>query len=105
MCSRDMGADHVFAWPQAHIAVMGAEGAVKLLYADEIKRAEDKEAFIAKKADEYNENFGNPYIAAERGYVDAVINPETRPRIAYALHMLENKSEKRPNRKHGNIPV
>ncbi len=106
MCSRDMGADHVFAWPQAHIAVMGAEGAVKLLYADEIKKAENKDEFIAKKANEYNENFGNPYIAAERGYVDAVINPEeTRPRIAYALHMLKNKSESRPKRKHGNIPL
>ncbi|HOO96526.1 MAG TPA: acyl-CoA carboxylase subunit beta [Caldisericia bacterium] len=106
MCSRDMGADHVFAWPQAHIAVMGAEGAVKLLYSDEIKKAENMDEFIAKKAAEYNENYGNPYIAAERGYVDAVINPEeTRPRIAYALHMLKNKSEHRPKRKHGNIPV
>jgi methylmalonyl-CoA decarboxylase subunit alpha len=106
MCSRDMGADHVFAWPQAHIAVMGAEGAVKLLYSDEIRKADDKEAFIAKKAEEYNENYGNPYIAAERGYIDAVINPEeTRPRIAYALHMLGNKTESRPKRKHGNIPL
>ncbi len=106
MCSRDMGADQVFAWPQASIAVMGADGAVQLLFGEELKNSADPHALAAEKIDEYEENFCNPYVAARRGYVDAVINPEfTRPYLAQALHMLKTKKESLPHKKHGNMPL
>lgn len=106
MCSRDMGADQVFAWPQASIAVMGADGAVQLLFGDELKKSSDPKALAAQKVEEYEDNFCNPYVAARRGYIDAVINPEfTRPYIAQALHMLSTKKEHLPQRKHGNVPL
>lgn len=98
MCSRNLGADMVFAWPMAEIAVLGADGAVNIIF----RHAEDKEA----KKKEYIEQFQNPYRAAEHGYVDCIIEPkETRPRIINALAMLYSKREERPSKKHGNIPL
>jgi acetyl-CoA carboxylase carboxyltransferase component len=106
MCSSDLGADCVFAWPTAEIAVMGAEGASRIIFRKEIDAAEDSEAKFREKVAEYEELFANPYKAAERGYITAVIQPrESRARIIEALAMLRNKRELRPARKHGNIPV
>ncbi|MBT8334816.1 MAG: methylmalonyl-CoA carboxyltransferase, partial [Deltaproteobacteria bacterium] len=106
MCSRDLGSDYVLAWPAAEIAVMGAEGAANIIFRKEIKAAEDPTAKREEKIQEYRELFSNPYKAAERGYVDAVVAPrETRLRIIKALEMLQTKRENRPGKKHGNIPV
>ncbi len=106
MCSRHLGADAVFAYPQAEIAVMGAEGAANIIFRKEIKKAEDPEKFRAEKIKEYREQFANPYKAAERGYVDDIINPEdTRKIIANTLEFLKSKSEELPSKKHGNIPL
>jgi acetyl-CoA carboxylase carboxyltransferase component len=100
MCSRHLGADQVFAWPTAEIAVMGAEGAVNVLYRNEAPEER------RKKAQAYEQELYNPYIAAQRGYVDEVIRPaETRERLATALEALAGKSESLPPRKHGNIPL
>lgn len=101
MCSRDLGADQVIAWPSAEIAVMGPAGAANIIFKDE-KSAEDR----AEKTDEYIHNFANPYKAAEHGFVDIVIEPkETRPAIVNALNMLATKRQTRPAKKHGNIPL
>lgn len=106
MCSRHLGSDIVLAWPTAEIAVMGAEGAANIIFRKEIKSASDQKAKQEEKIQEYRELFSNPYVAASRGYVDAIIPPrETRPRIIRALEMLKNKQESRPWKKHGNIPV
>jgi acetyl-CoA carboxylase carboxyltransferase component len=106
MCSRHLGADMAFAWPTAQIAVMGAEGAANIIHAREINGADDPVAKRKEKIDEYNEQFSNPYCAAARGYVDAVIQPsETRPRLIDALEAMATKREMRPAKKHGNIPV
>ncbi|MFO8010050.1 MAG: carboxyl transferase domain-containing protein [Dehalococcoidia bacterium] len=106
MCSKALGADLTFAWPTAEIAVMGAQGAIPILYGKEIKKAEDPEAVRAQKLDEYKDALYNPYIAAARGLVDEVIMPsESRPRIINAFEMLDTKREVRPPKKHGNIPV
>jgi acetyl-CoA carboxylase carboxyltransferase component len=106
MCSKHLGADFVMAWPTAEIAVMGAEGATNIIHRKEIKGAEDPAAKRAEKIEEYREQFSNPYVAASRGYVDAVILPrETRPRIIRALEALKDKQENRPWKKHGNIPM
>jgi acetyl-CoA carboxylase carboxyltransferase component len=106
MCSKHLGADMAFAWPSAEIAVMGAEGAANIIHAKELKAADDPVAKRKEKIDEYNEKFSNPYCAAARGYVDAVIQPsETRPRLIDALEALATKRELRPAKKHGNIPV
>jgi acetyl-CoA carboxylase carboxyltransferase component len=106
MCSRDLGADMAFAWPTAEIAVMGAQGAANIIHRKEIQEAEDKEAKRREKIKEYEDLFSNPYCAASRGFVDAVIVPsETRPRLIDALEVLCNKRELRPPKKHGNIPV
>jgi acetyl-CoA carboxylase carboxyltransferase component len=106
MCSKHLGADMAFAWPTAQIAVMGAEGAANIIHAREIKGANDPVAMRKEKIDQYNEKFSNPYCAAARGYVDAVIQPrETRPRLIDALEALATKRELRPAKKHGNIPV
>nr|MBP7322390.1 methylmalonyl-CoA carboxyltransferase [Deltaproteobacteria bacterium] len=106
MCSKHLGADLVLAWPTAEIAVMGAEGAANVIFRKEINDAADSEAKRNEKVGQYREQFSNPYIAAARGYVDAVIPPrETRQRIIRALSALENKQETRPWKKHGNIPV
>ncbi|MDK2855579.1 MAG: methylmalonyl-CoA decarboxylase subunit alpha [Bacillota bacterium] len=106
MCSRDLGADQVFAWPGAEIAVMGPEGAANIIFRKEIENSADPQATREEKINEYRERFANPYIAAARGYLDDVIDPaETRPRLACALEALASKRESRPAKKHGNIPV
>ncbi len=106
MCSRHLGADFVFSWPAAEIAVMGAEGAANIIHRREIKGADDPKARREEKISEYRKLFSNPYIAASRGYVDAVIRPsDTRPSLISALEALVNKRETRPPKKHGNIPV
>lgn len=107
MSSRHLGADMVFAWPTAEIAVMGAKGAVEVLssYRKEIKEAQDKEAKTQEKIDEYEQAFNIPYIAAQRGYIDEVILPsETRQRLIDALEVMASKNETLPPKKHGNIP-
>jgi acetyl-CoA carboxylase carboxyltransferase component len=106
MCSRHLGADFVFSWPAAEIAVMGAEGAANIIHRREIKEADDPKAKRAEKIKEYQDLFSNPYIAASRGYVDAVIQPrDTRASLISALEAIVNKRETRPPKKHGNIPV
>jgi len=106
MCSKDLGADMAFAWPTAEIAVMGAAGAANIIHRKEIKEASDSDAKRQEKIVEYNDLFSNPYIAASRGYIDAVILPsETRPRLIDALEALCTKRETRPPKKHGNIPM
>ncbi|MFK5952116.1 MAG: carboxyl transferase domain-containing protein [Desulfobacterium sp.] len=106
MCSKHLGADMAFAWPSAQIAVMGAEGAANIIHAREIKGAEDPVAKRKEKIEEYEALFSNPYCAASRGFVDAVIRPaETRMRLIDALEALGTKRETRPAKKHGNIPV
>lgn len=106
MCSRDLGADQVLAWPTAEIAVMGAEGAANIIFRKEIESADNPVEKRAEKIAEYRERFATPYVAAERGFVDQVIEPrETRPRLANALEMLTTKRESRPAKKHGNIPL
>jgi acetyl-CoA carboxylase carboxyltransferase component len=106
MCSRDLGADMAFAWPTAEIAVMGASGAANVIHRKEIKSAEDPEAKRLEKIQEYEEIFSNPYRAANRGYIDSIIQPrQTRPRLIAALEMLKTKREARSPKKHGNIPM
>jgi acetyl-CoA carboxylase carboxyltransferase component len=106
MNSKHLRADVSFAWPSAEIAVMGAEGAVNIVSRKEIQAADDPETRRQELIGEYEERFNNPYIAAERGYVDDVIQPsETRVRLIQSLHMLETKREAVPPRKHGNIPL
>ena len=106
MCSKDLGADMAFAWPTAEIAVMGAAGAANIIHRKEIQSAEDSAAKRQEKITEYEDLFSNPYNAATRGYIDAVIAPsETRPRLIDALEALCNKRETRPPKKHGNIPM
>ncbi len=106
MCGRSMGADRVAAWPSAEIAVMGAEGAVNVLYRQEIAAAEDPAAMRRAKIEEYTANFSNPYVAAARGMVDDVIEPaDTRAYVALSLEVLRSKREIRPAKKHGLIPL
>ncbi|NLY19060.1 MAG: methylmalonyl-CoA carboxyltransferase, partial [Clostridiaceae bacterium] len=106
MNSKHLGADVVFAWPTAEIAVMGPEGAANIIFRKDIAKADDPVAFRTEKIREYRDKFSNPYVAASRGYVDDVIEPsETRIRIASALEMLNSKRETRPAKKHGNIPL
>ena len=106
MCSKSMGADQVFAWPAAEIAVMGAEGAANIIGRERIQGADDPEAERRQLIREYEDSFANPYWAAGRGYVDAVIKPcETRASVLAALTMLRNKREDRPAKKHGCIPL
>jgi len=106
MASKHLGADVNYAWPTAEIAVMGPQGAVNLLYSDELEAADDTEALRQELIDEYREEFANPYTAADRGYLDDVIEPtETRPRLVQDLEMLRSKREDGPDRKHGNIPL
>ena len=104
--SKAIGADLVFAWPNAEIAVMGAAGAANIIHAGEIAKSSDPEATRAAKIEEYKEKFANPYVAASRGMVDDVIDPrETRIKLIQALDMLSTKHEDRPYKKHGNIPL
>jgi len=106
MCSKDLGADFAFAWPTAEIAVMGSGGAANIIHRKEIKQSEDSAAKRAEKISEYETLFSNPYCAAERGYIDAVIRPsETRPRLIDALEIMCAKREVKPPKKHGNIPM
>jgi propionyl-CoA carboxylase beta chain len=106
MGSKHLRTDINFAWPTAEIAVMGAEGAVNIVYRRELSAATDKETARAAKTQEFRERFANPFVAAERGYIDDVIEPhETRPKVIKALRMLENKVDTMPRKKHGNIPL
>jgi acetyl-CoA/propionyl-CoA carboxylase carboxyl transferase subunit len=106
MNSKHLRADISYAWPTAEIAVMGPEGAVNIVFRHELERADDKDAKRTELITEYEQKFANPYLAADRGYVDDVIDPsETRPRLIKALRMLETKREAVPGRKHGNIPL
>ena len=108
MCSKHLGADVVFAWPTAEIAVMGPEGAIEIVFRREIVDAENPEEMREKLIQEYREKFANPYIAASLGYVDKIINPnDTRDQVIKALKELENKglTEGRPRIKHANIPL
>ena len=106
MNSKHIGADFNYAWPTAEIAVMGPKGAAEIIFKNEIKAAEDKEAKLQEKVDEYTEAFANPYKAAARGFVDEVINPEnTRIKLIKAFKILEGKVVKLPRKKHGNIPL
>jgi acetyl-CoA carboxylase carboxyltransferase component len=106
MSSRHLGADMVFSWPMAEIAVMGAQGAANIIFRKEIADAEDKIAKRAEMIKIYEDEFNNPYVAASRGYVDAIIRPsETRARLIDALEILCTKSESLPPKKHGNIPM
>ena len=106
MNSRALRADAVYAWPTAEIAVMGASGAVNVIHRREIAEADDEDERRAELIEEYEARFNNPYLAAERGYVDEIIQPrETRPRLIRALDMLRNKREAMPPKKHGNIPL
>ena len=106
MCSRDLGADQVIAWPTAEIAVMGSQGAANIIFRKEIAKADNPEKVRQEKIDEFQLKFSNPYEAAKRGYVDMVIDPrETRPRLITTFEMLSTKRESRPAKKHGNFPV
>lgn len=106
MNSKHIGADLNFAWPTAEIAVMGAKGAAEIIFKREIAEAEDPEAKLQEKIDEYTSKFANPYRAAHRGFVDEVIMPsKTREKLIRAYKMLENKVDKLPRKKHGNIPL
>lgn len=106
MNSKHIGADMVFAWPSAEIAVMGPDGAANIIFRKDIAAADDPITERQNKISEYTEKFANPYVAAARGYVDDVIEPDsTRPRIISALEMLMSKRETRPAKKHGNIPL
>jgi acetyl-CoA carboxylase carboxyltransferase component len=106
MSSRHLGADMAFAWPSAEIAVMGAEGAANIIHRKEINAAANPKAKRVEKIKEYEDLFSNPYVAAGRGYIDAVIQPsETRPRLIDALEIMCTKRELRPPKKHGNIPM
>jgi propionyl-CoA carboxylase beta chain len=102
-------ADVNYAWPTAEIAVMGPEGAVDVVYKSEISKITDpkqREEARKKKIDEFRDRFANPYVAADRGFVDAVISPrETRKKLIQALEMLDTKRDKNPPKKHGNIPL
>lgn len=104
--SKSIGADLVFAWPNAEIAVMGPQGAANVIFARDIAASAEPEATRAAKIEEYREKFANPYVAAARGMVDDVIDPrETRIKLIQALEMMKTKKEDRPKKKHGNIPL
>ncbi|MCF7913154.1 MAG: acyl-CoA carboxylase subunit beta [Candidatus Cloacimonetes bacterium] len=106
MNSREMGADLVYAWPTAEIAVMGPAGAVEIVFNKEVAAAQDAAEMAKTKENEYREKFANPYVAASKGYIDDVIEPaQTRFRIIRALEMLATKRETNPPKKHGNIPL
>jgi len=106
MSSRDLGADRVFAWPTAEVAVMGAEGAVEIIFRKEMEQAQDKAACRAELIEKYRSTFASPYVAAGRRLVDDIIEPaNTRMRLAQALEYLETKREHRPPKKHGLIPL
>jgi len=106
MCSKHIRADFNVAWPTAEIAVMGPEGAVNILYRRELAAADDSASRRRDLVTEYSERYANPYIAAERGYIDDVISPaDTRAVICRSLDILASKREELPRRKHGNVPL
>jgi propionyl-CoA carboxylase beta chain len=106
MGSKYLGSDINFAWPSAEIAVMGAQGAVNILHRKEIAEAKDVDATRKELVDDYTEKFSNPYLAAERGTIDSVIEPEeSRQYITKAFRTLKTKRDILPARKHGNIPL
>ncbi len=106
MNSKTIGADMVFAWPSAEIAVMGPDGAANIIFKKDITASENPAETRKEKIAEYRDKFSNPYVAAARGYIDDVIEPsETRAKIVMALEMLNTKRENRPAKKHGNIPL
>jgi acetyl-CoA carboxylase carboxyltransferase component len=106
MNSKSIGADLAFAWPTAELAVMGPQGAVEIVYRKEIAEAADPVTKRAELVEEYTEKFCNPYVAAERGFVDEVIDPaDTRRYLCAGLDMLSSKREELPQRKHGNVPL
>jgi len=106
MNSKHIGADMNYAWPSAEIAVMGAKGASEIIFRNEIKAADDPAAKLAEKEAEYAAKFADPYRAATRGFVDEVIEPnQTRQKLIRAFKMLENKVDKLPRKKHGNLPL
>lgn len=106
LSSKQIRGDLNFAWPTAEIAVMGPEGAINIIYRRDLKNAKDPEALRQKLVTEYRERFANPYVAAARGYIDDVIEPrETRPKLITGLELIENKRDKLPSKKHGNIPL
>src|SRR5574341_2157401 len=106
MNSKHVRGDLNYAWPTAEIAVMGADGAVNIIYRDESANAADPEAMRQKLIQEYREHFANPYVAAGRGYIDDVIEPrQTRAKLIAGLEMLQNKRDTNPPKKHGNIPL
>jgi propionyl-CoA carboxylase beta chain len=106
MSSKHLRGDINLAWPGAEIAVMGPDGAVSIVFRREMEKANNPEQRKADLVAEYREKIANPYIAAERGYLDDIIEPsETRPRLINALEMLQNKRETNPSKKHGNIPL
>jgi len=108
MSSKHIRTDANFAWPTAEIAVMGPEGAVNIVYKRELERAPEagRERLRQEKVAEFRERFANPYVAAERGYIDAVIEPsQTRAKLITALRSLETKRDTNPKKKHGNIPL
>jgi propionyl-CoA carboxylase beta chain len=106
MNSKHIRGDMNLAWPTAEIAVMGPDGAVNIIFRDEIAMSSDPEATRQRLITEYRERFANPYVAASRGYVDDIIEPRfTRARVISALEMLQNKRDSLPPKKHGNIPL
>jgi acetyl-CoA carboxylase carboxyltransferase component len=106
MNSKSIGADLAFAWPSAELAVMGPQGAVDIVYRRELATSADAAGRRAQLVDEYTERFANPYLAAERGYVDDVIDPaDTRKVLSRSLDLLRSKREELPKRKHGNVPL
>ena len=106
MASKHIRADINYAWPTAEIAVMGPEGAVNIIFRNELQKAPDANAERTRLVNDYREKFANPFKAAELGYIDEVIRPEeTRAKVIRALEMLKNKRQENPPRKHGNIPL
>ena len=106
MSSKHLRGDMNYSWPSGEIAVMGSKGAAEVLYGRQARESGDAAAFLAEKEEEYHETVANPYIAAQRGYIDDVIMPSTtRARIIKALGTLRNKRDSNPMKKHGNIPL
>jgi propionyl-CoA carboxylase beta chain len=109
MSSKHIRTDVNYAWPTAEIAVMGPEGAVDIVYKrelDSVANPPERQELRQKKIEEFRDRFASPYVAADRGFVDAIIQPhETRKKLIQALAMLENKRDKNPPKKHGNIPL
>ena len=106
MSSKHLRGDINYAWPSAEIAVMGSKGAAEVLYGRQARQSDDPKAFLAEKEEEYHETVANPYVAAQRGYIDDIIDPATtRARIIKALGILQNKRDTNPMKKHGNIPL